>query len=172
MASLTSIYHFAFAASQIPVGAAMDRFGVRPVSLSLLIGTVFGALASGLATGPESFLFGQFLLGVATSGMLMCPMTLAAKNMSATRFGLWSGIILSIGNIGMLLSSSPLAFAVEHWGWRAGFWIYAGAGVAAALVVYGPVPKQAVPDADPSAADSHIGIGLRIRPFAALPRPD
>ena len=31
LASLTSIYHFAFAASQIPVGAAMDRFGVRPV---------------------------------------------------------------------------------------------------------------------------------------------
>ena len=35
LASLTSIYHFAFAASQIPVGAAMDRFGVRPVSLDL-----------------------------------------------------------------------------------------------------------------------------------------
>ena len=32
LASLTSVYHFAFAASQIPVGAAMDRFGVRPVS--------------------------------------------------------------------------------------------------------------------------------------------
>ena len=66
LASLTSIYHFAFAASQIPVGAAMDRFGVRPVSLSLLAGTIVGALASGLATGPEGFLFGQFLLGVAT----------------------------------------------------------------------------------------------------------
>ena len=116
LAKLTSIYHFAFAASQIPVGAAMDRFGVRPVSLSLLAGTIVGALASGLARGPESFLFGQFLLGVATSGMLMCPMTLAAKQMSAARFGLWSGIILSIGNIGMLLSSSPLAFVVEHWG--------------------------------------------------------
>src|SRR3979411_719566 len=76
LASLTSIYHFAFAASQIPVGAAMDRFGVRPVSLSLLIGTIVGALASGLATGPESFLFGQFLLGVATSGLLMGPMQL------------------------------------------------------------------------------------------------
>ncbi len=36
LASLTSIYPFAFAAAQIPVGAAMDRFGVRPVSLSLL----------------------------------------------------------------------------------------------------------------------------------------
>src|SRR3954452_8338314 len=74
LASLTSVYYFAFAASQIPVGAAMDRFGVRPVSLALLAGTVFGAIASGFATGPTSFAVGQLMLGVATSGMLMCPM--------------------------------------------------------------------------------------------------
>ena len=171
LASLTSIYHFAFAASQIPVGAAMDRFGVRPVSLSLLIGTIIGALASGLATGPESFLFGQFLLGVATSGMLMCPMTLAAKQLSAARFGLWSGIILSIGNIGMLLSSSPLAFAVEPWGWRAGFWISAGAGVVVALAVYALVPNQAAAHADRSSPLSQMASVLRIglsRPLRGL----
>src|SRR3954468_9078221 len=46
LASLTSIYHFAFAASQYPAGAAIDSFGVRPVPLSLLIGTIIGALAS------------------------------------------------------------------------------------------------------------------------------
>src|ERR1700742_2041869 len=51
LASLTSIYHFAFAASQVPVGAAMDRFGVRPVSLSLLVGTIIGSIVAGFATG-------------------------------------------------------------------------------------------------------------------------
>ena len=171
LASLTSIYHFAFAASQIPVGAAMDRFGVRPVSLSLLCGTIIGALASGLATGPESFLFGQFLLGVATSGMLMCPMTLAAKQMSAARFGLWSGIILSIGNIGMLLSASPLAWVVEHFGWRAGFWISAGFGAAVALAVIVLVPRQPAEHADPSSPLSQMSEVLRIglsRPLRGL----
>lgn len=171
LGSLTSIYHFAFAASQIPVGAAMDRFGVRPVSLSLLCGTIIGALASGLATGPESFLFGQFLLGVATSGMLMCPMTLAAKQMSAARFGLWSGIILSIGNIGMLLSASPLAWVVEHFGWRAGFWISAGFGAAVALAVFVLVPKQPAEHADPASPLSQMGEVLRIglsRPLRGL----
>lgn len=162
LASLTSIYHFAFAASQIPVGAAMDRFGVRPVSLSLLAGTIIGALASGLATGTESFVFGQFLLGAATSGMLMCPMTLAAKQMSAARFGLWSGIILSIGNIGMLLSASPLAFVVDHFGWRAGFWISAGFGAAVALAVFALVPRQPAAHADPSSPLSQMAEVLRI----------
>ena len=171
LAGLTSIYHFAFAASQIPVGAAMDRFGVRPVSLSLLSGTIVGALASGLATGPESFLFGQFLLGVATSGMLMCPMTLAAKQMSAARFGLWSGVILSIGNIGMLLSSSPLAFVVDHWGWRAGFWISAGFGVVVAAAVFALVPKQPAAHADTSSPFAQMAEVLRIgrsRPLRGL----
>ncbi|MBR1152623.1 MFS transporter [Bradyrhizobium sp. JYMT SZCCT0428] len=174
LASLTSIYHFAFAASQIPAGAAMDRFGVRPASLSLLIGTIVGALASGLATGPESFLFGQFLLGVANSGMLMCPMTLAAKQLSPGRFGLWSGLILSIGNIGMLLSSSPLAFVVELWGWRAGFWISAAFGVAVALAVYALVPNQRAEHADRSSPLSQmasvlrIGLSYRLRGLIAI----
>ena len=171
LASLTSIYHFAFAASQIPVGAAMDRFGVRPVSLSLLAGTIVGALASGLATGSAGFVFGQLLLGIATSGMLMCPMTLAAKRMSAARFGLWSGIILSVGNIGMLLSASPLAFVVEQFGWRAGFWISAGFGAAVALAVFLLVPKQPAEHADPSSPLSQMGEVLRIglsRPLRGL----
>ncbi|MBR0685368.1 MFS transporter [Bradyrhizobium manausense] len=150
LASLTSVYPFAFAAAQIPVGAAMDRFGVRPVSLSLLMGTVVGAIASGFATGPSSFALGQVLLGIATSGMLMCPMTLAAKQLSAARFGLWSGAILSIGNIGMLLSSSPLAFVVDHYGWRAGFWIAALGGVLVALAVFLLVPSQPAEHKDDS----------------------
>lgn len=162
LASLTSIYHFSFAASQVPVGAAMDRFGVRPVSLSLLAGTVGGTLVSALATGPASFVFGQLLLGVATSGMLMCPMTLAAKQMSAAKFGLWSGLILSIGNIGMLLSASPLAFVVDQFGWRAGFWVSAGFGVAVLFAVFALVPRQPAAHADDSSPLQQMGEVLRL----------
>jgi predicted MFS family arabinose efflux permease len=77
---------------------------------------------------------------MATSGMLMCPMTLAAKRLTPAQFGMWSGIILSFGNAGLLLSASPLAYVVEHWGWRAGFWIAAAAAVFVALLVSVVVP--------------------------------
>jgi predicted MFS family arabinose efflux permease len=162
LASLTSIYHFSFAASQIPVGAAMDRFGVRPVSLSLLAGTVVGTMVSASATGPASFVLGQLMLGVATSGMLMCPMTLAAKQMSAAKFGLWSGLILSIGNIGMLLSSSPLAFVVDHLGWRAGFWISTGFAVAVLIAVFALVPRQPPSHADDSSPLQQMAEVIRL----------
>jgi predicted MFS family arabinose efflux permease len=98
-------------------------------------------------------------------------MTLAAKQMSAARFGLWSGIILSIGNIGMLLSASPLAFVVELWGWRAGFWISAGFGAVVAFAVFLLVPKQPAAQADQSSPLSQMAEVLRIglsRPLRGL----
>ena len=171
LASLTSIYHFAFAASQIPVGAAMDRFGVRPVSLSLLSGTIVGAAVSGFATGPATFLLGQLMLGIATSGMLMCPMTLAAKQVSVARFGLWSGMILSVGNVGMLLSSSPLAWIIEQFGWRAGFWLSSIFGLVVATAVLVLVPRQTEQQAVHASPLSEMAEVLRLglsRPLRGL----
>src|SRR5437868_5218785 len=96
---------------------------------------------------------------------------LAAKQMSAARFGLWSGIILSIGNIGMLLSASPLAFVVELWGWRAGFRISAGFGAVVAIAVFLLVPKQPAAHVDDSSPLSQMAEVLRIglsRPLRGL----
>jgi predicted MFS family arabinose efflux permease len=162
LASLLAVYHFSFAALQIPVGAALDRFGVRPVALTLFLGTIVGALAAGLATGPVSFVFAQFLLGVSTSGMLMCPMTLAAKQVSPERFGLWSGAILSLGNTGMLLSSSPLAYVTEHYGWRAGFLISAAIGAVIGAAVFSLVPNQPAEEKDRSSPLSQMAEVLRL----------
>jgi predicted MFS family arabinose efflux permease len=162
LASLIAVYHFSFAALQIPVGAAMDRFGVRPVSITLFLGTIAGALASGAATGTASFVVAQFLLGVSTSGMLMCPMTLAAKQVSPERFGLWSGAILSLGNTGMLLSSSPLAYVIEHYGWRSSFVISAAIGVVILVAVFALVPQQPAEQKDRSSPLAQMVEVLRL----------
>lgn len=140
LAALTSAYHFFFALFQIPIGVALDRYSIRSVSLVLFAGTVAGAAIAALSTGPLSFFVSQATLGIATSGMLMCPMTLAAKRLTPGQFGLWSGIILSFGNSGLLLSASPLAYIVEHWGWRMGFWVAAVAAVVVAALVAVIVP--------------------------------
>ncbi|MES2029724.1 MAG: MFS transporter [Pseudomonadota bacterium] len=140
LAALTSAYHFFFALLQIPVGVALDRYSIRTVSLVLFAGTVCGAAIAALSTGALSFFVSQATIGMATSGMLMCPMTLAAKRLTPTQFGLWSGIILSFGNAGLLLSASPLAYVVEHWGWRAGFWIAAAAAIVVAMLIAVMVP--------------------------------
>lgn len=126
VASLVGAYHFAFAAGQIPVGVALDRYGVRKVSVVLLIGVVIGALLALWVQGPTGFLMVQIVLGLACCGMLLAPMTLVAKTMPPAKFALWSGLVQGIGNAGMLLSASPLAWLIEHYGWRSGFVLSAG----------------------------------------------
>lgn len=141
LASLTGAYHFAFAAGQIPVGVALDRYGVRSVSLTLFAIVTVGALLAACVGGAAGFLTAQIVLGIGCCGMLLCPMTLAAKTLTAEKFGLWSGLIQGVGNSGMLLSASPMAWLVESHGWRTGFGLSAGLAVLVALLVWLTVPK-------------------------------
>ncbi len=121
LAQITGAFPLAFAAVMIPVGIALDRHGVKRVALGLLAVAGGGAALAAAAQGPWSMLAAQVVLGAGCSGMLMCPITFAARALSASRFALWSGIVQAVGNTGMLLSASPLALLIEAADWRAGY---------------------------------------------------
>jgi predicted MFS family arabinose efflux permease len=148
LAQITGAFPLAFAAVMIPVGIALDRHGVRRIAFGLLAIAGLGAAMAALATGPGSMLAAQIVLGAGCSGMLMCPITFAARRLSGPAFAAWSGIILAIGNTGMLLSASPLALLIEAADWRAGFWACLGlAAIALASValLVPPDPPPATP---------------------------
>nr|WP_245211782.1 MFS transporter [Neoroseomonas oryzicola] len=137
LAALTGAFPAAFALAMLPVGVALDRYGVKPTALALLAIAAVGSLCGAVATGPWSMLLAQVVLGIGCSGMLMCPVTYAAKNLPPQKFGLWGGVIQAFGNTGMLLSASPLALLVDASGWRAGY-------VACALLAIGAATAVAV----------------------------
>jgi MFS family permease len=174
LAALSGAYLFAFAAAQIPLGVALDRYGVRAVSLALFGGVVAGALLAAIAGGPLGFLLAQIVMGLGSAGMLITPMTFAAKALPPAQFGLWSGLIQTIGNSGMLLSASPLALLIEASDWRAGFFACAAFGLCAALLVRALVPPPET-DTTPGrslASDArevlHLFTSRRLAPLVAL----
>jgi predicted MFS family arabinose efflux permease len=121
VAAMTGVYHLAFAAGQIPVGVALDRFSVRSVFLVLVATIGIGAVITATAQNPLMFLVGQAVLGLGCSGMLLCPLTYAARSQEGGSFPLWSAFILAVGNSGMLLSASPTAWVIETFSWRIAF---------------------------------------------------
>jgi MFS family permease len=146
LAAVTGAFAFAFAFAMVPVGVGLDRFGVRRTALALLAIAGCGAVLAALAPNALGMLLAQIVLGIGCAGMLMGPMTYAARAVPAARFSLWSGTILTLGNSGMLLSGSPLAWLVDAHGWRAGFLATAGlaalAFLAVALAVRHPPPPR------------------------------
>ncbi len=138
VAAMTGLYHLAFAAGQLPVGVALDRYGVRRVSLVLLVVVVLGGLITALIESAVGFVLGQIVLGLGCCGMLLCPMTYAAKQTDDRSFPIWSAAILAIGNTGMVLSASPMAWLVAAFDWRAAYLVSALlAGLVAIGVVWG-----------------------------------
>ena len=166
LAQLTGAFPLTFAAVMIPVGIALDRYGVKRVSLCLLAVAAGGAAMAAMATGPWSMLAAQMVLGAGCSGMLMAPITFAARALDTQRFALWSGIIQAVGNTGMLLSASPLALLIEATDWRAGYWSCAALALLAACAVALLVPGDR-PVARPSRG--LVADGAEVVRMASLP---
>lgn len=118
IAAMTGFYHLAFAAGQIPVGIALDRYSVKAVVRILLGIIIVGSVFAALVQGAAGFAITQIILGIGCCGMLLCPLTFAARTTDPGRFALWSAIILAVGNTGMVISASPMAWFIEHYGWR------------------------------------------------------
>jgi predicted MFS family arabinose efflux permease len=135
LAAVTAVFPATFTLAMIPTGVALDRWGVRRTALALLAIGAAGSVLAALAGGAAGMVLAQAVLGIGCSGMLMCPVTFAARALPLPRFALWSGVIQTVGNTGMLLSASPLALLVEWRGWQAGFW----ASAALAILAWGAV---------------------------------
>ena len=141
LAAVTAVFPASFALAMVPTGVALDRYGVRRTALALLAIGALGAVLAALAGGAAGMVLAQAVLGVGCSGMLMCPVTFAARALPLPRFALWSGIIQAVGNTGMLLSASPLALLVEWRGWQSGFWASAALALLAWTAVVLAVPE-------------------------------
>lgn len=136
---LSAAYMVGFAVLQIPVGVALDRYGTR-VTLPPLLGlAVVGALWFAMADGFEGLLAAQALMGAGTAGTFMGAAVIVARWYPADRYATMSAVMVAVGGIGYLLSATPLAWAVENFGWRVCFLVTAGFTAVSAVAVAGLV---------------------------------
>jgi MFS family permease len=141
---LSSIYFFAFAATQIPLGVALDRFGPKLCMLISVGFVVFGCVVFALAASAGGLTIGRALLGFGTASFLMAPLALYARWFPPERFSTLAGVQLGVGSLGALLATAPLAYSTASFGWRATF-----LGVAAITVVIGGLAWLLVSDDPP-----------------------
>ena len=109
LSDLSAVFFYAFAASQIPIGVALDRVGSRITMAILACAAVSGTLIFALGQTFPHLLIGRILLGIGMGGNLMVLLALLAAWFPVNRFAFLSGVAVSIGAMGNLLAATPLA---------------------------------------------------------------
>src|SRR3989440_4468256 len=132
---LSSAFFFAFAAAQLPLGIAIDRYGPKRCMLTCAVIAVIGAVEFAMATTPAGLIAARVLMGLGSSCYLMAPLALYARRFPPERFTVLAGIQLSIGTVGTLFVTAPLAWASATIGWRTTFLAVAGIVIVCALLV-------------------------------------
>ena len=146
-------YFLAFAAMQIPAGILLDRFGARRMVPGLFLLAVAGsALYAAAETGPE-LIAGRALIGIGCALGLMGPMVVIARWFEAERYARLISLLFTIGGLGALLASTPLAAVSEAIGWRGAFLVMAAVTAAIALLLF-----LIVRDAPPGAAQAEARV--------------
>lgn len=133
---LSSIYFFAFALIQIPLGVALDRFGPKLCMLACVGFTVLGCALFAAAQSSGSLTIARALQGLGTASFLMAPCAIYARWFPPERFSTITGIQLGVGTIGALLATAPLAFATATIGWRMTFLVIGLSAAVTGVVIW------------------------------------
>ena len=121
LGALTGAFFFGFAAMQIPCGFFFDRFGPRHTVVAMLMLATAGGIVFTTAPTWPVLLTGRVLLGAGFGVMLIGSMVVISRWFPPDRFSTLTAIVLSVGLLGNLIATTPLAWASEVTGWRAVF---------------------------------------------------
>jgi predicted MFS family arabinose efflux permease len=121
LGALTGAFFFGFAAMQIPCGVLFDHFGPRRTVAGMLVLATIGGIIFTLAPSWPILLTGRVLMGAGFGAMLIGSMVVISRWFPPDRFSTLTAMVLSIGLLGNLAATTPLAWATEAVGWRTVF---------------------------------------------------
>ncbi len=137
-------YFLGFAATQLPLGAWLDRHGPKRVILSFLSVAVVGCLAFSLAGSFAGLLAARILCGIGVGACLMAPLTGYRRWLHATTQMRANSWMLMTGSLGMVASTLPVQWLMPVVGWRPLFWGLAVMVLLSMVLIAWHVPKWEV----------------------------
>jgi predicted MFS family arabinose efflux permease len=147
-------YFLGFAATQLPLGHWLDRYGPKRVILCLLAVAVVGCIAFSWATGFTGLLASRILCGVGVSACLMAPLTGYRRWFSSAALMRANSWMLMSGSLGMVASTLPVQWLMPLFGWRTLFLGLAALLVLAMLLIYWQVPAWDASSSNPTTTNA------------------
>ena len=165
MGVVSGTYFLAFAAMQIPAGILLDRYGARRMVPGLFLLAVAGSLLYAWAQSSPELIAGRALIGIGCALGLMGPMVVIARWFERERYARLISLLFTIGGLGALMASTPLAAVSEAIGWRGAFLAMAAVTGVIAILLF-----VVVRDAPPGAAPAESGVETAAEMWRGLGR--
>ncbi|MEJ8563203.1 MFS transporter [Yoonia sp. GPGPB17] len=146
---LVSAMFFATIAAQLPFGLALDRIGPRVVLGTCVLIIALGTGVFAIAPSFDLALLSRIMIGIGLAAMGAATHVIIARNFTAKDFGYIGGLVVTLGGVGGLLGTYPLAVALEYLPWATVF----GGVACITLALAWPVFHLVRPG--PAAADDH-----------------
>ena len=135
LATFTMVQLFVYAGMQIPVGAALDRFGSRrmlTIGLGLMTLAQLGfAFANTFVEGVAARVF----VGMGDAMVFISVLRLVALWFPAARTPMVTQVTGLVGQLGALAAAGPLSAALRGLGWTRSFALAASLGVVAGVLL-------------------------------------
>ena len=141
---LSSVYFFAFALVQLPIGVLFDRFGPRRVNALLMLLAVAGGTWFAHAESAGAAIAARALIGIGVSGCLMASFTAFVLWYPPERIATMNAIAFSAGAVGAMTATVPLEMLLRVWPWRDAFMLIVAATLLVSLVLWFWVPEKPV----------------------------
>ncbi|MGD9833609.1 MAG: MFS transporter [Piscinibacter sp.] len=160
---LAGAYFLGFAATQLPLGHALDRWGPRRVLLALMTLAVIGCAAFAMADHFAALTLARALIGAGLSACLMAPLTAFRRTFSAVAQLRANSWMLMSGSLGMVASTLPVQWLLPFLGWRGLFWLVGALLVAAMLAIRLCVPADDTASAPAGEREGEAGYAAIVR---------
>lgn len=132
---MSSMYFYLYAFEQPLVGYLSDRIGPRRVIGYWSVVAMAGCFLFGMAPDIVWASIARALIGIGVGGVYVPAIKAFSLWFSKKEFSTMIGLLMSVGNFGALIATTPLAWASETWGWRSTFFLIGGITLLFAFVV-------------------------------------
>ena len=123
------------AVGQLVLGPLSDRYGRKPIILLTLVIYAGAALASGLSTNVEHFIFWRFIQGLAISTGRILAASVSRDLFEREQLGRMMAQILSVTAMSAIIFPIIGGQIAQHFPWQWLFWVMVSFGVVVFVLV-------------------------------------
>ena len=121
MGLLGSAYFYPYALMQIPAGLLSDSWGPRrTITLSFILAGV-ASIIFGMSKNVGMAIFARVLVGLGVSMLFVPTMKVLTQWFKRREFAMMTAVLMTVGGLGVMVASAPLAYLSQLVGWRGSF---------------------------------------------------